>query len=102
MTVEDTSLKLPLTTHEVLSDPYGGFSRLREETRIARGMWDGGPAWFITRYDDVNAVLHDRRFATNYRSAGGIDTYADVLTQLGISPEHVPYLADSLVYTDAP
>jgi cytochrome P450 len=102
MTVEDTSLKLPLTTHEVLSDPYGGFSRLREETRIARAMWDGGPAWFITRYDDVNAVLQDRRFATNYRSAGGIDTYADVLIQLGISPEHVPYLADSLVYTDAP
>jgi len=102
MTVEDTSHKPPLTTHEVMADPYGGFARLREETRIARGMWDGGPAWFITRYEDANAVLQDRRFATNSKSAGGTDKYADVLVQLGISRELVPYLAGSLVYTDPP
>jgi cytochrome P450 len=59
VTAEDTSLRLPLSTREVLDDPYGGFGRLREETRIARALWDGGPAWFVTRYEDVNAVLID-------------------------------------------
>ena len=103
MTVEDTSHKLPLSLHEVLTDPYGGFSRLREETRIARGMWDGGPAWFITRHDDANAVLMDRRFATNSKSLpGGTDTYAEVLEQLGIAKELVTHLSGSLVYTDPP
>lgn len=103
MTVEDAAVKSLLTSHEMIDDPYRGFGRVREETRIARGLWDGGPAWFVTRHADATAVLTDRRFATNSQSLpGGTDRYAEMLAELGISRELVPYLSRSLVYTDPP
>ncbi|MFJ2264623.1 cytochrome P450 [Streptomyces sp. NPDC087844] len=103
MAVEDMSYRPLLSAYELMEDPYGGFGRVREETAVARGLWNGSPTWFITRYDDVSAVLMDRRFATNSQSLpGGTDVYAEVMAKMGVSEKLIPYLAGSLVYTDPP
>lgn len=103
MTTKDAAHKLPLTAQELIEDPYGGFARLREETRIARGFWDGSLAWLVTRHEDATAVLMDRRFATNSQSLpGGTDHYAEVLAEFGISRDLIPYVSQSLIYTDRP
>jgi cytochrome P450 len=102
-TAGDTSHKSLLTAHEQLVDPYGGFGRIREETRIARGMWGGSPAWFITRFDDANAVLTDRRFVSDSGSLpGGTDVYAEVLGKLGIDEGFIPHMVGNLAVTDPP
>jgi cytochrome P450 len=92
-----------LTAHEQLADPYGGFGRVREETRIARGMWGGGPAWFVTRHEDAVAVLSDPRFVGNTASLpGGTDDYAEAFRALGVRPELIPYMAGNLAALDPP
>ncbi|MEU1792085.1 cytochrome P450 [Streptomyces sparsogenes] len=103
MAAEDTVCRPLLSAHELMEDPYGGFGRVREEAPVVKGLWNGHPTWFITRYDDVTAVLMDRRFATSSTSLpGGTDEYAEVMAQMGIDRDLIPYLAGSLVYTDPP
>jgi hypothetical protein len=64
----------------------------------------GNPVWVVTRYEDVSAVLTDRRFVNNSRSLPGGDTEstAEALVAFGISREHVAYLAGNIVHTDPP
>ncbi|MFI1831099.1 cytochrome P450 [Streptomyces sp. NPDC020412] len=103
MAAEDTACRPLLSAYELMEDPYGGFGRIREEAPVVRGLWNGHPTWFVTRYDDVTAVLMDRRFATNSQSLPtGTDEYAEVMAKMGIDREYIPYLAGSLVYTDPP
>jgi cytochrome P450 len=105
MTAEQTSEEYLLSDPALVADPYAGFARIREESRIARGrLWDGGPAWIVTRHADVNAVLLDRRFVSNAGSLPGrSDAQAEFLERMvGIDPDLVPYLAGNLVYRDPP
>jgi cytochrome P450 PksS len=54
---------LNITSSEFKADPYPFYARLRAEEPIHRVMLpDGQPAWLVTRYDDVVAVLKDERF----------------------------------------
>jgi cytochrome P450 len=46
---------------EVLADPYPLFRRLREEDPVHEDPQ--GRGWIISRYDDVERVLADRRFS---------------------------------------
>ena len=102
-TVRDTSHRSLLSAHEQLVDPYGGFGRVREETRIARGMWGGGPAWFVTRHDDAAAVLADGRFVGNTGSLPGTtDAYAEAFATMGVRDELIPYMAGNLAAIDPP
>lgn len=97
--------EIALNDPELLADPYGGYGRIREETPIARGrLVNGNPVWVVTRYEDVLAVLTDRRFANNSRSlpGGDTDSTAEALVKFGISREHVAYLAGNIVHTDPP
>ncbi|WP_131741983.1 cytochrome P450 family protein [Actinomadura roseirufa] len=105
MTADQAAQEVLLSDPGLMADPYGGFGRIREETRIARGrLWDGGPAWIITRHEDVGAVLQDRRFVSNTGSLPGrTDAHAEFLRRtVGISAELVPYLTGNLVYVDPP
>jgi cytochrome P450 len=44
----------------LIADPRGGFDRIREEAPAVLGQSaDGTPASYVTRYDDVRAVLGD-------------------------------------------
>lgn len=102
MTIEGRHKTL-LSAKELMDDPYGGFRRLREEEPLAKGLWNGNPTWFVTRHEDVVAVLTDRRFATNSQSLpGGVDVYAAVMAGMGIGEDLIPYIAGSLIFTDPP
>ena len=52
-------------------DPPPELLRLQEECPVSRvAIWDGTPAWLLTRYDDVRQVLNDERFSANPNHAG--------------------------------
>jgi pentalenolactone synthase len=55
-------------------EPAAELARLRAEEPVARVRSAAGePAWLVTRYDDVRAVLGDRRFAVALPGAVGGD-----------------------------
>lgn len=52
-------------------DPPERLAELREREPVSKvDMWDGRPAWLITRYDDAYAVLRDRRFSADSTNPG--------------------------------
>src|SRR5262249_44445995 len=52
-----------IASPEFKSNPHGFYARLRSDSPIHRiPALKGEPAWLITRYDDVVAVLKDHRF----------------------------------------
>ena len=54
------------------ADPHPTYARLREEAPVHRARlgWRRH-AWLLARYDDVNALLRDTRFAKDPRNARG-------------------------------
>ncbi|OXM62119.1 cytochrome P450 [Amycolatopsis vastitatis] len=47
-------------------DPPPKLARLQRDAPISRvRIWDGSTPWLLTRYDDVRAVLADRRFSVD-------------------------------------
>lgn len=53
------------------ADPFPFYARLRAESPVFRTSILGiGNVWVITRYDDVVAILKDKRFAKDPRNAG--------------------------------
>lgn len=70
MTVHDLP-KVNIYSREFKADPYPFYARLREEAPL-HGVWlpMKFPAWLVTRYDDVAAVLKDdTRFIKDWRNA---------------------------------
>jgi cytochrome P450 len=85
----------------LIADPYGGYGRLREEAPVLRGVaMDGSPAWYVTRQDDVRAALADHRFVTNPAAAGSADPRAAILGSIGIPPEYLGYLTNTILDVD--
>jgi cytochrome P450 len=73
----------------LIASPRGGFDRIRvEEAPAVLGQSaDGTPASYVTRYDDVRAVLGDPRFVNGPRSAPGreaVDDRDQMLEMLGV------------------
>jgi cytochrome P450 len=59
---------------EFAADPWPVLDRLRRDGGVHRVRTpDGPPAWMLTRYDDVRAVLLDSRLSTRISHAGGED-----------------------------
>ncbi|GAA1327664.1 cytochrome P450 family protein [Pseudonocardia xinjiangensis] len=88
----------------LIADPRGGFDLVREEAPVVLGRSaDGTPAWYVTRYDDVRAVLGDPRFVNSPVSTAGTDAVANrdqMFEMLGISREFVPYMTSSILDVD--
>ena len=88
----------------LLADPYGGYSRIREEAPVLLGKrMDGGAAWYVTRYDDVRTVLSDTRFVNNVASVPGgkhENPREKIMEMLGIGEELLPYLTESILDAD--
>jgi cytochrome P450 len=104
-TVHDARCEYSLSDPALAADPYGEFGHIREEAAVVRGLlWDGGPAWIVTRHSDVSAVLQDRRFVSNAGSLPGrIDEDAEFMKRMvGIAEDVLPYLTGNLVYLDPP
>lgn len=60
-----------LMSQEHKADPFSFYARLRAEAPVAKWSIMGvGEIWLVTRYDDVVAVLKDKRFAKDPRNAG--------------------------------
>jgi cytochrome P450 len=88
----------------LIADPYGGYNRLREEGPVLLGTrMDGGPAWYVTRQEDVRTVLSDTRFVNNAAAVPGVEAEnarANMLEALGIPPELAKYLNNSILDVD--
>ncbi|GLW10899.1 cytochrome P450 [Microtetraspora sp. NBRC 13810] len=89
----------------LLSDPFGGFARIREESPTVLGKIFGveAPIWIVTRYDDIKAVLSDQRFVNNPANVPGADTEnlrVKILKSRGIPDEYAPYVLDTMLDTD--
>ncbi|GAA2598280.1 MULTISPECIES: cytochrome P450 family protein [Streptomyces] len=90
---------------DLMTDPFGGYGRLRELAPVVHGRYlDGTPAWFVTRYDDVRALLHDRRLVNTPASVPGAsdDPRLKMMDMLAIPEELRPYLLGSMLDTDPP
>ncbi|MFN2496066.1 MAG: cytochrome P450 [Pseudonocardiaceae bacterium] len=87
---------------DLITDPYGGYGRLREEAPVVRGRAeDGSVTWFVTRQQDVRTVLSDRRFVNNAASAPGAgELYDRQVDSLGVPPDLAGYLVGSLLDVD--
>ena len=81
------------------ADPYPAYARLRSAAPVYRTtMPDGQPLWLITRYDDVEAVLKDRRFVKDWRNA----KTPEQIAQMPPEPEVLRLLSRSMLNQDPP
>lgn len=90
----------------MMTDPYGGAGRLREEAPVIRGMLMGiVPVWYVTRYEEVMTVLGDSRFVSNLASVSGppsTDARVQMAERLGVAQDEYPYLANGILGQDPP
>ncbi|MCO1658172.1 cytochrome P450 family protein [Pseudonocardia humida] len=87
----------------LIADPYGGYGALREEAPVLRGQApDGSPAWYVTRQDEVRAVLSDPRFVNDPDSVPGetTDVRRRLMASIGLSDELTGYITDSILDRD--
>ncbi|HEY8207590.1 MAG TPA: cytochrome P450 [Myxococcaceae bacterium] len=81
-----TAPRFPVKYSEFLADPYPTYARLRRDypvTFVPRPLL--GDGYFITRYEDVMAVLRDdERFAHERRNAGTKDTWIQTKLMVGL------------------
>ncbi|WP_433256819.1 cytochrome P450 family protein [Streptosporangium sp. CA-135522] len=101
----DAAGAVNLADPELMKDPFGGYSRLREQAPLARGTLPGSttPIWLVTRYDDVKTVLSDPRFVNNPTNVPGMDLRSvreEQLSARGVPPEYARYVLDGVLETD--
>ncbi|WP_237538968.1 MULTISPECIES: cytochrome P450 [unclassified Streptomyces] len=91
---------------ELLADPFAGYGRLREQGPVVRGRFvDGTPVWFVTRYDDVRAVLRDPRFVntpSHVPGEDGADPRDGMMELLKVPEKLRVYLLGSILDSDPP
>jgi cytochrome P450 len=89
---------------ELIADPVGGYNRMREQAPVVRGRaLDGSPLWFVTRQEDVRAVLSDPRFVNSPESVPGskVENIRDrMLEMFGVPPEYARYINDTILDAD--
>ena len=82
---------VPLTP-EKLENPYPLYARLRAEAPV---WWsDEGGYWLITKYADVNAILHARPLQLIRGHQGGENRFGTI--GMGIDERHPHALAKEL------
>lgn len=99
--------KVPdLTDPELIADPYAGFDRVREQAPVVRGRFlDGSDVWYVTRAEDVRAVLGDPRFVNAATTVPGVEVDTrreNTMRQFGVPDELAAYLSGAILETDPP
>ncbi|WP_406504798.1 cytochrome P450 [Streptomyces sp. NBC_00212] len=88
----------------LIADPYGGFGALREQAPLVLGRSaDTTLTWYVTRYEDVRAVLTDPRFVNNpdaMPESEAAQNRARMLAMLDIPREFYPYVSESVLDID--
>ncbi|RFU41710.1 cytochrome P450 [Actinomadura logoneensis] len=90
---------------DLLRDPFRGYSRLRELSPMVQVAFGGrgSPLWLVTRYEDVRAVLGDRRFVNSAANVPGLglkDVRATTVRSMGIPDRYAPYLLSTVLDAD--
>ena len=81
------------------ADPYPTYARLRSSAPVHRAaLPDGRGVWLITRYEDVLAILKDRRFVKDWRTA----LSPEQLAEIPPIPEVMKPLSRNMLDTDPP
>ena len=81
------------------ADPYPTYASLRSSAPVYRAaLPDGRGVWLITRYEDVLAVLKDKRFVKDWRGA----LTPEQLAQVPPIPEVMKPLSQNMLDTDPP
>jgi cytochrome P450 len=83
-----------LTNPDVLDNPYPLYQRLRREDPVHQDP--SGKGWIVSRYDDIEKVLADKRFSSE-RSMS-----AQEREQAGISEAVLTALSRMMVFMDPP
>jgi cytochrome P450 len=93
-----------MTDPDLVTDPACGYGRLREQAPVVPGTaFDGTPVLFVTRHEDVRAVLGDDRFSTDPEAVPGSPATAQrdaMMEALGVPDDLVPYIARSILDVD--
>jgi hypothetical protein len=93
-----------MSDQELLRDPFTGYSRIREQTRLIRGVLPGlDPQWMVTRYDDVKMVLNDTRFVSNPANVPGMrlrNLSEQMALARGYPAEYLKYRLDNVAEFD--
>ena len=103
MTPFEQSEQTPFENVQIASSafkaaPYPFYARLRAEAPVCRvRLPDKQEAWLVARYDDVLALLKDRRFAKNRRNAM---TPEQLTKQPWIPPVFAPLMRNMLDLDD--
>ncbi|MER7844808.1 cytochrome P450 [Kitasatospora sp. NPDC096077] len=88
----------------LIADPYGGYGRIRELAPLVLGRSaDSTPTWYVTRYNDVRAVLADPRFVVNPELTPGAQAVSNrnlMLEMLDLPKEFHPYVSESILDVD--
>ncbi|WP_028926626.1 cytochrome P450 family protein [Pseudonocardia acaciae] len=91
---------------ELMTYPYREYGRLREQGAVVRGVFMGDtPAWFVTRFEEVRAVLGDPRFINDPASVPGApatDVRRLYIERYGLPEDYARYMADSILAMDPP
>jgi cytochrome P450 len=87
-----------LADPQFLNNPVHGYARLREQAPLVRiGMHGVPPVWLATRFDDVQAILTDRRFVVdigNVPGHRGRSVVQQILAAYGMPEEYWEYVAN--------
>ncbi|MFE0176940.1 cytochrome P450 [Streptomyces sp. NPDC059002] len=90
---------------EFSEDPIGALARLRESAPLVRIGFPGGPpVWLITRNEDIEAALSDKRLVVDYKNVPGHQgpSLADqMIAALDLPDEFRDYLAANLMLVDS-
>jgi len=95
--IADPTLTQPFPWPRPPIDPPAQYSWLRENRPVTRVITRAGsPAWLVSRYDDVRAVLSDPRVSADHNRPGFPDVIAPFPRELGSflrmdAPDHTVY-----------
>jgi hypothetical protein len=93
-----------LTSAELISCPYEGFNRIREQAPLVRGEYlDGSAIWYVTRDEDVRALLADPRFVNSTAELPGGDVAnarKRIIQAMGVTEELAGYVTGTILDSD--
>jgi cytochrome P450 len=97
---------IDVTDQWLVADPFGGYSRIREDAPITRAVGPyGDEIWLVTRYADVKRLMNDSRFSNNTASVSGMvvsDQREKSQATFGLSEEYMKYRMNTIFEYDGP
>lgn len=93
-----------LASRELIACPYQEFNRIREEARLVRGEYlDGSPILYVTRDEDVRALLSDNRFVNSTAQlpgGGAANARKRIIESMGVTEELARYVTGTILDSD--